>query len=236
MWQPTAGPCGYWWRNSLPCTARAGKASRRRCPICRSSMRTMRSGNDTGWKPANASASWSTGWRGWAEGRACSNCRRTASARRCRATVARAMNCSCRRRWADSCRRWRSAKGRRCSCSCWPRSRRSCIATAARTRSASACRWPTATGSRPSGSSASSSIPRCCAPILMRRCRSLTFYSRPVSPRSAPSHIRTCRSSNWSRLCNRSAVLATARCSRPCTTTRTWVPQVASRWRRSCRG
>ena len=64
----------------------------------------------------------------------------------------------------------------------------------------------------------------------------LTFYSRPVSPRSAPSHIRTCRSSNWSRLCNRSAVSATARCSRPCTTTRTWVPQVASRWRRSCRG
>ncbi|KFF35057.1 hypothetical protein G039_0312065 [Pseudomonas aeruginosa VRFPA01] len=88
---------------------------------------------------------------------------------------ARAMNCGCRRRWADSCRRWRSAKGRRCSCSCWPRSRRSCIATAARTTSASACRWPTVTGSRPSGSSVSSSIPRCCAPTSMRRCLSLTF-------------------------------------------------------------
>ena len=49
------------------------------------------------------------------------------------------------------------------SCGCWRRSRRCCIATAGRARSASACPAPTASAWRPRGWLASSSTPWSCA-------------------------------------------------------------------------
>ena len=214
---PTAGRMGLLLRELAALyAARCGAARRPAAGRCRCSTPTTRSGSAS-WLarrgPDSATrASSPTGASSWPACPSSWSCRPTGRGRRCRAYRGDAVpvDAAGRTLHAAAAARWRGDERRdACSWCCWPRSRRCWRRSAAQDDIPSARRSPAATDGE-----LDDLIGFFVNTLVLRT----DLVRRPELPRAAgagarrrrwpPTRTRTCRSSGWSRSCNRRARLA----------------------------